>query len=578
MAQLLSNLPIGAKVKFGKYSVNGETAEPIIWLVVAKNHSSIPAYPSNSVTLLTEKVIDLRCIDAKEPNSSNANRITGGNNNYGLSNIDQWLNEDSVGGMWYVAQHSADQAPTDDSVVLGGTEYAMRPGFLNAFTASEKNAIQKTTIRVAKPDVDGAGYEDISRKVFLASTTEVGVSTEIGIAEGALWSYFTGRGRLAQLTSQAHNNSLSTNLPSLMPNSWSWWLRTPLPRYSINTYYVTSSGESTIIDVKNGNIGVRPALNLLSTITTSDTTDSDGCYTLSPNSAPSSPPSIAVPSTVYGGKTNPISWASAIDTDGDAVTYQLECSINGEDYAQIYSGASATYAHLVPFGTTSVVYRVKATDPSGESSAYTTSATKTVVNNHAPVISGTDDNLGVKSSGFTGTYTITDANSDSVTVTEAIDGVQIRALVATLGQEITYGVTENTWLTLPNGSHTLTIRATDGIDSAVRTYTFTKLVDGFTIQNSTPWVTSTRPSRIMLVITRNIPSGATFKVEVCNNGCDSSPTWEDCTEAVKSGLVHVFANQEAQSLDIWGVQVRVTVERNGATGACYVSAIGGNFE
>ncbi len=578
MAQLLSNLPIGAKVKFGKYSVNGETAEPIIWLVVAKNHSSIPAYPSNSVTLLTEKVIDLRCIDAKEPNSSNANRITGGNNNYGLSNIDQWLNEDSVGGMWYVAQHSADQAPTDDSVVLGGTEYAMRPGFLNAFTASEKNAIQKTTIRVAKPDVDGAGYEDISRKVFLASTTEVGVSTEIGIAEGALWSYFTGRGRLAQLTSQAHNNSLSTNLPSLMPNSWSWWLRTPLPRYSINTYYVTSSGESTIIDVKNGNIGVRPALNLLSTITTSDTTDSDGCYTLSPNSAPSSPPSIAVPSTVYGGKTNPISWASAIDTDGDAVTYQLECSINGEDYAQIYSGASATYAHLVPFGTTSVVYRVKATDPSGESSAYTTSATKTVVNNHAPVISGTDDNLGVKSSGFTGTYTITDANSDSVTVTEAIDGVQIRALVATLGQEITYGVTENTWLTLPNGSHTLTIRATDGIDSAVRTYTFTKLVDGFTIQNSTPWVTSTRPSRIMLVITRNIPSGATFKVEVCNNGCDSSPTWEDCTEAVKSGLVHVFANQEAQSLDLWGVQVRVTVERNGATGACYVSAIGGNFE
>lgn len=578
MAQLLSNLPIGAKVKFGKYSVNGETAEPIIWLVVAKNHASTPAYPSNSVTLLTEKVIDLRCVDAKEPNSPNGSRITSGNNNYGLSNIDQWLNKDSEGGAWYVAQHSADQAPTDDSVILGETAYAARPGFLNAFTSVEKNAILCTTIRVVKASVDGAGYEDIARKVFLPSVTEVGVTNQNGIAEGTKWSYFNGRSSETSLTSQAYNNTPSTTKPASIEDEWYWWLRTPSVSSSYITNLIQPSGSQTGNSAYLGHNGVRPALNLSSTITTSDTTDSDGCYTLSPNSAPSSPTSIAVPSTVYGGKSNPISWASAIDTDGDAVTYQLECSINGEAYAQIYSGASATYAHLVPFGTTSVAYRVKATDPSGESSAYTTSATKTVVNNHAPVISGTDDNLGVKSSGFTGTYTITDANSDSVTVTEAIDGVQIRALVATLGQEITYRVTENTWLTLPNGSHTLTIRATDGIDSAVRTYTFTKLVDGFTIQNSTPWVTSTRPSRIMLVITRNIPSGATFKVEVCNNGCDSSPTWEDCTEAVKSGLVHVFANQEAQSLDLWGVQVRVTVERNGATGACYVSAIGGNFE
>ena len=55
------------------------------------------------------------------------------------------------------------------------------------------------------------------------------------------------------------------------------------------------------------------------------------------------------------------------------------------------------------------------------------------------------------------------------------------------------------------------------------------------------------------------------------------PTWEDCTDAVRSGLVHVFANDTKTATD-WGVLVRVTVERNGATGACYISAIGGNFE
>lgn len=577
MAQLLSNLPIGSKIKFGKYSVNGEAAEPIIWLVVAKNHSSTPAYPTNSVTLLTEKIIDLRCVDAKEPNSSNGSRITSGNNNYGLSNIDQWLNKDSAGGAWYVAQHSADQAPTDASVLVGETAYAARPGFLNAFTSAEKNAILNTTVRVVKASVDGAGYEDIARKVFLPSVTEVGVTNQNSIAEGTKWSYFNGRSSEAPLTPQAYNNTPSTTKPASIEDKWYWWLRTPSVSSSYITNIIQPSGSQTGNSAYLGHNGVRPALNLSSTITTSDTTDSDGCYTLSPNAAPSSPTSIAVPSTICGGKSNVISWASATDPEGDALTYQLECAIDGGTYTQIYSGASTTYAHLVPFGTTTVAYRVKATDSPGKSSPYTVASAVTVINNNAPVISGTDSNLGVMSSGFIGTYTITDANSDAVTVTEAIDGVQIRSLVATLGEEIIYAVNDNTWLALSNGSHTLTIRATDGIDTSVRTYTFTKLVEAFTIQNATPWAASDMPTRIMLVVTRNIPSAATFKVEVCNNGNDASPTWEDATDAVKSGLVHVFTNTTKTATN-WGVLVRITVNRNGATGACYVSAIGGNFE
>lgn len=577
MAQALSNLSIGAKIKFGKYSVNGETAESIIWLVVAKNHSSSPAYPSNSVTLFTEKIIDLLCFDASEPNNPDTLRSYYGNNRYSLSNIDQWLNKDGASGAWYSAQHGVDRAPDNTSVVAYGMLYAARPGFLNAFTTWEKNAIRNTTIRVAKATVDGGGYEDISRKVFLPSVDEVGAVNDSGTTEGNRWSYFNGRSLQAYLTNQAFNNTQSQSRPSKVSEPWIWGFRTPYVSQAHSSKCVMGAGTLSSINQYDGKIGVRPALNIASTILVSDATDSDGCYTIIPNSAPSSPASIAVPTTIYGGKSNSISWGSATEPDGDAVTYYLECSTNGGAYAQIYSGTSTTYAHVVPFGTTSVAYRVKAADPQGASSAYTTSATKTVVNNYAPVISGTDSNLGVKSSGFTGTYTITDANNNTVTVTESIDGVQIRALVATLGQAITYGINGNTWLALPNGSHTLTIKATDGIDSAVRTYTFTKLVEGFTIQNSVPWVSSTRPSRIMLVITRNIPSGAKFKVEVCNNGLQGSPTWEDCTAAVKSGVVHVFSNQ-SNSAASWGVIVRVTVERNGATGACYVSAIGGNFE
>jgi hypothetical protein len=394
--------------------------------------------------------------------------------------------------------------------------------------------------------------------------------------EGGKWSYFTTNNLFAYLTPQAYTYTLSDLKPSGVSAAWHWWLRSNNQSNSHAAYAIDENGERDATYAYRGGIGVRPALNLPSALMVSNTLDSEGSYTLVWNTAPPAPTTLNTP-TIYGGKSNSISWSSVTDPDGDAVTYQLECSVNGGAYAQIYSGASTSYAHLVPFGTTSVAYRVKATDPSGESSAYKTSATVTVINNNAPVISGSDSNLGVKSSGFTGTYTVTDANKNTVTVTEAIDGVQIRSLVATLGQAITYGVTENTWLALPNGSHTLTIRATDGIDTSVRTYTFTKLVETLKIQNSTPWTLSTMPTRIMLVITRNIPSTATFKVEACNNGYDASPKWEDCTDAVKSGLVHVFTNTTKTATN-WGVLVRVTVERNGATGACYVSAIGGNFE
>lgn len=577
MAQALSNLPIGAKIKFGKHSVNGENAQSIIWLVIAKNHISTPAYPSNSITLLTEKLIDVRCFDEVEPSSSNVARVGGGNNRYSLSNIDQWLNKDNAAGNWYASQHSTDAPPSGLAQYINfETAYMNRPGFLNSFNNIEKNALLNTSIRVVKSSTDGSGYEDIVRKVFLPSITELGLGSENSIAEGAMWSYFNTYNRQAPLSNQAYNNTKWTTKPSVITENVAYWTRTPVYASPVQVRNVSNSGGIYYTSAYYGILGIRPAINLSSNLSISDTTDGDGCYTVIWNTAPSAPSILNVP-TIYGGKSNAISWNNVIDPDGDTVTYTLECSVNGGAYSVLYSGASTAYAHIVPFGTTSVQYRVKATDTSNASSAYTTSTSRTVINNNAPVISGSDSNLGVKSEGFTGTYTVTDANNNNVTVTESIDGVQIRSLVATLGATITYGVTGNTWLALPNGSHTLTIRATDGIDSSVRTYTFTKLVNSFTIRNSTPWASTNMPTRIMLVITRNLPSEATFKVEVCNNGNDASPTWEDCTDAVKSGLVHVFSNK-AKTAGSWGVVVRVTVNRNGATGACYISAIGGNFE
>ena len=108
MSQTLAGLSIGSKVKFGKYQVNKEDAQPIIWTIVAKNHTG---YPENSVTLHATEILDLRCFDAIEPNNSDSNRATFGNNRYSVSNIDQWLNKNNVKARWYSAAHSADQSP-----------------------------------------------------------------------------------------------------------------------------------------------------------------------------------------------------------------------------------------------------------------------------------------------------------------------------------------------------------------------------------------------------------------------------------------------------------------------------------
>ena len=120
------------------------------------------------------------------------------------------------------------------------------------------------------------------------------------------------------------------------------------------------------------------------------------------------------------------------------------------------------------------------------------------------------------------------------------------------------------------------ITATDGFDTATRTITFTKSVTSLVVQRTTPISASTMPTRIIVTLVKNVPSNAEVIVEVCNNGFDTTPTWERI-ETYASGLAHTFSNK-TNTAGKWGVNIRVTVNRNGAEGACYITEIGGNFE
>ena len=317
MSQALSNIAVGSKIKFGKYQVSTETPQEIIWTVVAKNHQCTPAYPTNAITLHAAEILDLRCFDACEPNNSDSDRQNYGNNRYSVSNIDQWLNKDAAGGAWYSAAHSADHSPDTTAGTGGyGTQYAARPGFLNGFTDDEKSAILSTTIRVVKSSVDGGSYEDVVRKVFLPSTTEVGLSNENSIAEGAAWGYYTSNtARIGYLTQQCFSNTPSSSKPSSKTTAWYWWLRTPNCSSAISARRVSSDGYLYSRYAYLGDYGVRPALNLSSSLLVSDSTDTDGCYTVVWGSEPEQPTTYAVTVQNDGNGT-----ASASPTTAEAGT------------------------------------------------------------------------------------------------------------------------------------------------------------------------------------------------------------------------------------------------------------------
>ena len=470
MAQLLSNLPIGAKIKFGSHQINTETAMPIVWIVADKNHAG---YPANSVTLITEKIIDMRAYDGQEYNSDNESYVLYGNIDYKLSNINQWLNSEGAASSWYTAQHSDDTAPIN-SYMIYGTEYYARPGFLYNFTSIERQSLLPTTLNNQR---DRKALESFVTKVFLPSAWEtLGTFT---VEDGSTkLKYFESYTTQAFPTQQLVTNTRADSdvKPTATNVYLSYWTR------NTNGSTIACVGNSGAVSSSSpfkGNVGVRPCVNLSYNTKMSSTVDSDGCYT--------------------------------------------------------------------------------------------------ILTNTAPTISGTNGNLGEKKIAFNQTYTVNDGDSDSITVTEYLDNVAIRSYVATLGATNTFSVTGTTWLKLTNGTHTLKIVASDGFSEDIRTYTFTKNVTSFVVERAEPMPSTTQPKSIIVTVVKNIPTEAIFKVEACNNGFDATPTWEDITADVIRGEIYDFTNT-SKTASNWGVNIRVTVDRNGAEGACYITEIGGNFE
>lgn len=569
MAQKLSNLPVGAKVKDNLSKYNGK---PIIWKIADKNHSG---YPSNSVTLISDKIISIKSFDGKESRNSNSDRQNYGNNYYKHSNLLQWLNSDK--NSWYTAQHGADAPPTSGNTTYN--PYDSEPGFLYNFSKNFKESMLETSLKTVRHSLDGGGSENVVSKMFLASSTEVGLANENGIAEGSKFPIFdSDTSRKAYLTQEAvnKNNYSSANTSS----SWYWWLRTPYMSGSYSVRLVDSGGSLHWYVAHGGGCGVRPLCNLQSGILVSNNTDSDGAYTIEWNQPPTTPTGITVPTKVQAGKTVEITWGSSTDPEGNSVGYTLERKVDERSYDRIYKGINRSYQDTITKGWQKVSYRVKAYDNYGLESGYATSNGRTVNNNEDPVInSNSSSSLGTKSEAFSLAYSVTDPDAgQSLTVKEYLNGIEKRSFTATSGTNYNFNISSAEWLEILNGEQTIKIIATDSEGGqSEKEFKFSKNETEILFELKNPLDSDAMVTKALLTLIGKLPSGAVSKIEICNNGYDKNPTWEDVTLKVEKGS-KIFLSNKTKTASKWGVNIRVSVKRNGAEGECYISSTGGNFE
>ena len=187
--------------------------------------------------------------------------------------------------------------------------------------------------------------------------------------------------------------------------------------------------------------------------------------------------------------------------------------------------------------------------------------------------------LGEQNEPFSAGYTVTDADGDTLTVTEKLDGTvtATRTGVAS-GTAMTFGQTaaEETFRRILNGSHTMEIVVSDGIESAGTKATFTKAVHKATVTLAEPLAVEGDITVAILQVSGSIPDDASFKAEATNNALDDSPVWQDVTAEVRKGMNIAFTNKTAANGAAFNF--RITAERGVSGEGGYIKAVTGAFQ
>ena len=345
--------------------------------------------------------------------------------------------------------------------------------------------------------------------------------------------------------------------------------------YSASHYEITeviSKGSTSYGNVSAATSGAYPANSY-----------SGNYWYVSKGSDTIDPVSVSYSSSIQGGQTVAITInPSTGNVYGGTIKYKVEYQLNGGSWKVANSGTTNTnLSILVPAGTQTFRARATASDNMGfTSTTAVTGATVSVVNNAAPVISCGTSSLGEIAEPFSVTYSVSDEDGDTMTITEKIDGTVIRSYSASSGSsgEQTFNPSAAQWLTTLNGSHTATITADDG-KGGVTTHSisFTRAVYTMSVTLEEPMETDDAITKCVVNIARNLPADAEWSLLVTNNAFDPELIWEDITQYVKNGWNWVFENQTVTS-GRYGFNFKLTCTRGASGQGGYVDTISGGFE
>ena len=203
----------------------------------------------------------------------------------------------------------------------------------------------------------------------------------------------------------------------------------------------------------------------------------------------------------------------------------------------------------------------------------------TVSVNTAPTVSTDGAALGEKNTAFAWKYTVTDADGDTLTVTEKLDGKTTKTRTGiSSGTALTFEQAADAagFQRILNGSHTITVEVSDGKETVSTSATFTKAVHAASVTLAEPLAVEGDITVAVLQVTGSIPDDAKFKAEVTNNAKDAAPVWQDATTEAKKGVNIVFENKTATAGAAFNF--RVSVERGASGEGGYIEAVSGAFE
>ena len=269
---ILKNLSIGSKIKYGKYSIKNGTPYQLTWIVADKNHIG---YPANSVTLVTDSIIDYLSIDTREPKNPISSAVQNvANDKWSISTLRQYLNKSGLS--WYSQSHAYDESPNSSVLDNPLSNYDTNCAFLTNFTSDELSIMLKTTYTTVLSKIyNQSGVEYCTDNVLLMSNTEIGFANENNLEEGRVFEYFRLGGKFCK------DNKYSSVCPKAQPNIF--FLRTPDSGAVQRTRYCSAVG-SLGYGRSSSSYGIRPVVNISDSINVSDNIDSDGYYTLNFNS------------------------------------------------------------------------------------------------------------------------------------------------------------------------------------------------------------------------------------------------------------------------------------------------------